>query len=336
MRNGKTKISDIANALGISAISVSRALSGQYGVSSDLRDRVLEKAREMGYVKPKSSDDLNILLLHQRAYLDDNKNYTQVIHGIENAIQKTNAEYHTEFIEKDKHENLQLPYKLSRGIHFDGVILFGHFKHEYIEIINEKIKNLVIYSSYCQSLNYNSVFYNYSNGTYKLCEYLIKRGHSRIGFLSDSSNKYKNREKALGMAMALEDHGLPVVDEFFIYEDENFEDKVTKLVSREDRPTALICQRDYTAVKLLKLLHTKEILVPDDISIVGGGNSEIASMSIPALTTLDLNIQYACETAVVLLLKSINNPDKPIENIMINSMLIERDSVKNLLQDTGR
>ena len=331
MRNDKTKISDIANALGISAISVSRALSGQYGVSSDLRDRVFETAKEMGYVKPKSSEDLNILLLHQKAHLQDNKNYTQVIHGIENAIQKTNAEYHTEFIENDKNENLQLPYKLSRGICFDGVILFGHFKREYIEMINEKIKNLVIYSNYCQSLNYNSVLYNYSNGAYKLCEYLIKRGHKRIGFLSDSSNKYKNREKELGIAMALEEYGLPVVEEFFIYENENFKDKVTRLVTQEDRPTALICQRDYTAVKLLKLLHTQDIRVPDDISIVGGGNSEIASMSIPALTTLDLNIQYACETALELLLKSINNPDKPIENIMINSILIERDSVKDLI-----
>lgn len=105
---------------------------------------MVEKAWEVGYVKPKSRNDLNILMLHRRTHLHDNNDYKQVIYGIENAIPKTNAEYYTEFIEKNKHENLQLPYKLSRRIYFDGVILIGCFKHEYTEILKEKIKNLVI------------------------------------------------------------------------------------------------------------------------------------------------------------------------------------------------
>jgi LacI family transcriptional regulator len=68
VKNDKTKIADIAKALGISIISVSRALSGQSGVSSELRDRIMEKAREMGYVRLKSSNDLNFLVLHQKPY----------------------------------------------------------------------------------------------------------------------------------------------------------------------------------------------------------------------------------------------------------------------------
>ena len=121
---------------------------------------------------------------------------------------------------------------------------------------------------------------------------------------------------------------MPIRDELFIYE-ENFEERVTELINRKDAPTAIICQWDYTAIKLIKFLYEKGIKVPDNISVIGSGNTEMSSLYIPALTTLELNIEYACESAIDLLLKRINRPDKPYENIMINSALIERDSVKS-------
>ena len=76
-------------------------------------------------------------------------------------------------------------------------------------------------------------------------------------------------------------------------------------------------------------MYEKGIKVPEDISVIGSGNTEMSSLSIPALTTLELNIEYSCEVAVELLLKRINKPDKPYENITINSILVERESVKS-------
>ena len=68
--------------------------------------------------------------------------------------------------------------------------------------------------------------------------------------------------------------------------------------------------------------------MPDDLSIIGSGNTEMALLCIPALTTLEPHIAYACETAVVLLIKRIGKPEKPAEYIQIDSTLVERDSVK--------
>lgn len=329
MKNDKTKITDIAEALGVSAITVSRALSGQYGVSKDLRTRIIDKAKEMGYIKPKNSSDLKILVLHQKPYLQDSSNYSLMIQGIERAIQKIGAEYHIEFIEKKKQDEMQLPIKLSRGNNFDGIIFIGGFKHEYVDLLKEKIENQVLYTGYSPSYDYDSVWFNFNNGGYKQCEYLIKMGHKDIGFIG-SRNAYKNQEKVLGIAAALENYGLPVKNEFFIYADENYEDKVTELLRSKERPTALICQWDFLAVKLIKILYDKGIQVPEDLSVIGSGNTEMSSLCIPALTTLDFNIEYSCETAIDLLIKRINNPDKPNENILINSKLIVRDSVRKL------
>ena len=325
----KITISDIAKALEVSAISVSRALSGQSGVSDELRSKILIKAKEMGYLKAKNNSDIKILVLHQKPFIQDSSNYSHMVQGIEKAIQAVGCEYDMEFVDKDHQDKLYLPNKITKGISFDGIIFIGRFNYEYVNFITEKIKNQVFYTGYSPSFDCDSVWYNFNNGGYKQCEYLIKNGHREIAFLGNSSI-YKNKEKVLGITSALEDYQLPIRDEFLIYIEENFEEKVTELISREDRPTAIICQWDYTAIKLIKFLYEKGIKVPDDISVIGSGNTEISSLTIPALTTLELNIDYACESAVALLLKRINKPDKPYENITINSTLVKRDSVKNL------
>jgi len=322
----KVKISDIAKALEISTISVSRALSGSVGVGEELRSKILNKAKEMGYFKEKVNEDIKILVLHQKPFVQDTSNYSHMVQGIEKAIQKVGSEYDLEFVDKEHREGLYLPYKLQKGIKFDGIIFIGRFNSKYVEFISSKVKNQVFYTGYSPSFDCDSVWYNFNNGGYKQCEYLIKKGHTKIGFLGNSS-VYKNKEKVLGITSALEDYELIVKDEFFIYE-ENFEEKMLNLINSKDRPTAIVCQWDYTAIKLIKFLYEKGIKVPNDISVIGSGNTEMSSLSIPALTTLELNIDYACEVAVSLLYKRIRNPEKPYENITINSVLVERDSVK--------
>ena len=327
MKIDKVKIADIAKALEISTISVSRALSNQPGVGDELRNRILIKAKEMGYIKSKNNKEIRILVLHQRPFVHDTSNYSYMVQGIEKAIQKAGCQYDLELLDKDRQEELYLPYKIEQGISFDGIILIGRFDSKYVEFISSKVKNQVFYTGYSPSFDCDSVWFNFNNGGYKQCEYLIKKGHTKIGFLGDSSI-YKNKEKVLGITSALEDYQVQVNDEFFIFE-EVFDEKITELINSKNPPTAIICQWDYTAIKLIKFLYKKGIKVPEDISIIGSGNTEISSLTIPSLTTLELNIDYSCESAVELLLKRISKPDKPYENITINSILIERESVKS-------
>ena len=329
MKIDKIKISDIAKTLEVSTISVSRALAGQPGVSDELRNKILIRAKEMGYFKVKNIEDIKILVLHQKPFVQDTSNYSYMVQGVEKAIQNVGCEYDLEFVDKQCQDKLYLPNKIGKGINFDGIIFIGRFNSDYVDFISDKVKNQVFYTGYSPSFDCDSVWYNFNNGGYKQCEYLIKNGHTEIGFLG-SSSIYKNKEKVLGITSALEDYQLLIKDEFFIYE-ENFEEKITKLINRKDGPTAIICQWDYTAIKLIKFLYENGIKVPEDISIIGSGNTEISSLFIPALTTLELNIDYACESAIALLLKRISKPDKPYENITINSILIERDSIKSKL-----
>lgn len=329
MKSERTTMSDIAKALAISNISVSRALAGQEGVSEKLRSKILMTASEMGYLKTRSSGDKRILVLHQKPFIQDSSNYSHMVQGIEKALQAVGCEYDMEFVDKNRQEKLYLPNKVAKGTSFDGTIFIGGFENSYVKFIASKIKNQVFYTGYSPSVSCDSVWYNFNNSGYKQCEYLIKKGHKRIGFIG-SSSAYINQEKVLGIEAALEEHALPVRDDFFIYVAENFEQKVDELLLDSEGPSALICQWDYTAIKLIKYLYEKGVKVPEDLSVIGSGNTEMASLSIPALTTLELHIDYACECAVELLLRRIEEPAKPYETILINNTLVERDSVKTI------
>jgi len=332
--SNKTTISDIAAALDISSISVSRALSGKIGVGEDLREKIIFKAKEMGYIKSKNKNTYKILVLHQRPLKHDNSNFTYMIQGIERALQNMDISYHTEFVDKKDQDKMKLPFKLLKENNFNGLIFIGKFDDNYVSFLKEKIKNYIFYTGYAPSSDVDSVWFNFNNGGYKQCEYLIKKGHVDIGFLGRRSILYRNKEKVLGITSALDDYEIPIKSEFFTHIEENFEENfetsVMNLLRLKHKPSAIICQGDFIAVKLINLLYKKGIKVPSDISIISSGNTEMSSLTIPTLTTLDLNIEYSCEIAVELLLKRINNPDKPCESITINSTLISRESVKSL------
>lgn len=123
---------------------------------------------------------------------------------------------------------------------------------------------------------------------------------------------------------------MPVDDELFLGRDETLHLRLSGLIADGLLPSAFICDHDFTAVELLRELQEQNIKVPGEVSVLSSGNTEVSAFSLPALTTMDLNIEYSCRTVVATLLKRIAEPGKPAENIAILSTLVERDSVREL------
>lgn len=327
MKNSKITISDIAKSMNISVISVSRALSGQGGVSESLRNKIIRKSIEMGYTKSKENN-LNILVLHQKQYIQDNSNFSLMVQGIENSLQNIKAEYNIEFVTRENQDKMKLPCKVLKGSFFNGVIFLGKFNYEYASFIKEKIHNQVFYLGYSPSYDCDYVYYNFNNSGFKICEYLIKKGHRSFGFIGGRDN-YKNKEFMLGIAEAIEKNNLNP-ENIIINESDSLENYADLLLKSSCHPTAVICTLDFNAIKFMQILSNKGIKVPDDITVTGNGNTEMSSLSIPPLTTMELNIQYSCDAAVDLLIRRISNPEKPYEGIAIGSSLVERNSVLTL------
>lgn len=327
MKNSGPNMADIAKTLGISAISVSRALAGQQGVGDELRARVLRKAEEMGYLRQRGGEISRLLLLHQKPYLQDNSNFSRIIQGMENALQAENGVYDTEFIDKPKQESLLLPQKVEAGSRYGGVIFIGGFEKSYIDFICARISACVCFGGYSPARNRDSVWYDFAAAGYEQCGILVAGGHRKIGFLG-GGRSYSNREKALGVKIALEENGLAVDEAWFVYSEEELQEKLLARLKAGEGPTGFVCQWDYIAVRLIRLLHENGVEVPRDISVTGQGNTEISSLCIPALTTLDPEIDYACASAVKLIQKRMADPLKPVETVLVRPTAIKRDSVR--------
>ncbi len=331
---GKITIASIAEILNVSPITVSRALSGQPGVGDELRKKIKNMAKELGYKKTKTIDNVSILLLIRNKYIDDNSNFSHMVHGLENYLKKYGAKFNMEFIDKEKQENMELPYNLERRNKFDGVIMIGWFEDKYVNLVKRKINNLVSFNHYSYQVDCNYVYFNYNRTGFKAADYLIGKGHRRIGFLG-TEGLFSNPQRFLGFRIALEVHGIELIERYVINKRDEIEAKVKAFINNNDLPTALICDSDNTAMKLIKILHDNKITAPDQVSVIGIGNTAISTMCIPELTTFDLNIEFACESAVRVLLGQLSDNPGPNRATYIDTTLIERQSVKDINKEKG-
>lgn len=324
----KVTITDIAKELGISPVTISRALSGQPGVGSKLKGKIIEKANEMGYVKIKKDEPCKVLVLYKKPIAREVSNFSYMVQGIEKALQAAQADYSTEYVDSEAQQKLALPYHCAKGMIFDGAIFVGRFNSDYMNFIGQSINSIISFTGHSNSSDYDSVGFNIHNSGYRQCKYLIQNGHKNIGFAL--SGNHKNRDRLLGISTAMEDFGICKREDRIATVTEGSYEMLDELFEQGKLPTAFVCDSDFTALELIKALHARGLRVPDDVSVIGSGNSEFSQLSIPSLTTLDLNIEYCCEVVVSTLFKRMERFDKPFESIEIVSRLIERDSVKKM------
>ncbi len=330
MRTEKPRMADIARELGISTISVSRALAGQEGVSDELRRRIVQKAADMGYFRAAHTlDGSRVLVLHQKPLVQDNGNFSRILQGVEQELQQAGCEYDLAFVDKEKQLSGILPCKVRKGVPYAAVLYIGGFDAAYVRRLSTLIGSAVCCTGYSPAAECDGVWYHFNRAAWRQCDYLLARGHRRIGYVGNSLG-YVSREKIAGITMALGAAGLAADERFFCPSMEDFSARLCGLIEKGEGPTALICQWDYTAVQVVKALHDRGLRVPEDVSVMGFGDTEMAALSIPALTTCDPHIDCVCRTAVELLRRRLREPERPVETVLIDSTLVERDSVRPL------
>lgn len=328
-KNTRVTINDIATSLNISAISVSRALANQPGVSNELRKKIVNKARELGYKRSKCNAKISILVLIRRRYIADQSNFSHLVENLESHIKKVGAEFTLEIVDSEKQDELVLPYHLSHGKRCDGVILLGKFEDDYAHYVQQSVPHLLILNGGSDLLECNYVYYNFSRMGYRATEYLVNKGHTKIGYLG-LNGTHSRSLRFYGVHKALQKFNLDIDQKFVINTKEDYPTHINKLIKNHDLPSAFICHSDRIALKLVKLLYENGISVPQDVSVVGSGNTDMSSITIPALTTFEVNIPHVCEVAVTTLIDQINEKTKVCRTIYVDSFLVERDSVREL------
>lgn len=330
----KVTMRDIAAKLNISVVAVSKALSDKKGVSDELRSKVKRTAEEMGYKigaasQKKTSYSHNIGIIVAERYLSDNSFYSRFIRSISTYLQ--NHEYYAFFhtLTERNEESVILPEIFFRQS-VDGIIVLGQVSDKYTRaVIGTKIP--VVFLDFYNELTSNScIVCDSFYAVYEMTNYLIRNGHTNIAFVGNIHATSSIQDRYLGYAKSLIEHNFPLHDYYIISDRETDTGKFIDLELPLIMPTAFVCNCDETAYRLINLLRENGYRVPDDISVTGFDNSVYSSLSVPNITTVEVDTAKMSEITVQSLLDRIKNPSSPVGMIQVKGKIVYKDSVMSL------
>lgn len=329
-------MSDIAKVMNVSTVTVSKALGDRDGVSEELRERIKQKATEMGYRMHTGGrgvhDGLsyNIGIIVARHFISDASSFYWIVYRyIVELLQKQNYYGMLEVVNDSDVDVMDIPNSvLDRKV--DGLIVLGQFPDSYVDKLMSHNIPTVFLDFYGSREDAETVLSDNFYGAYMLTSYLIANGHRKIGFLGSISSTSSIQDRYLGYYKALLENRIPLRQDWIISDRSNESDIFPEFTLPADMPTAIVCNCDEAAYKLVNQFKARGIRVPDDISVVGYDNHIYSTISTPRLTTIDVNSRVMSSEAVDIILHKIRDGSYKRGRTLVTGKLVRRESVKNL------
>ncbi len=338
-------LKDIAEEVGISPASVSLYLNNKntnrvgektkkkidiavkkhnYSINIFARSLATSKSKLVGILIPTS----------QPFFLNEYTN--ELLSGIQSKLAEYG--YGIVFLPASKTSSIEIiEEQLKRSVGCDGYIVFstGFCSKEQMEKNIKNVNNLnlpyVTLNIPKLDTNINQILIpaiHYPKGI----EYLVSKGHKNIITLLGRKNGYNSQilyENTVNLYKKL--NLSENIDKIYFgdYEALKSTKVALKALELNNNATAICCMSDVMAIGAINACNMLSLKVPDDISIIGRNNSEVAKLSYPRISTVDLMMRQSGRAAASLLHESING-EEAIQQIFINEEIIERDSIKDL------
>ncbi|HEY3991912.1 MAG TPA: LacI family DNA-binding transcriptional regulator [Ktedonobacteraceae bacterium] len=353
-------IKDIARQAEVSIATVSRVLNNQGSTKEELRQRVLQAAADLGYFK--TADQGPVARNEKRALkaigfilaysdLEDpplDTFWSHILHGAEIEARKSNT-YVTYYGVSLK----QPPYLLLSKLHemrVDGILLVGSSDLETVLSIQEANFPLVLVDNavHIPGQQIDAILSDNYEGAREAVNYLISEGHRQIAFLGgptsdtiQSSQKmiYTFERRRDGYLAALSEAGLPVhrelvVEDCYVNNPAEVYAACKRLIASKIPFSAVFCANDPIADKTIKALRELSLNVPDDVSVIGFDNADIAEHLTPPLTTVHVHKEAMGAMAVKSLFARIADPEAIGMTNILAVELIKRKSVRSLVKES--
>lgn len=329
-------IKEFAKLAQVSQSTVSKALNDRPDVSPETKSKIIELAKKYNFVpnafgkglKKQVTENIGVIFCREHQPLSGNPFYSRVLEGIEAELALKKFNLILQLIPEAEQNGLP---KMVRQQQVDGLILVGIFKDQFVNnILRNDIPVVMVDPKFsvddcCQILIDNE------QGAYTATKYLIDRGHRRIGFISGDLERMSFRQRLEGYKRALQDNGL-AVDPALIQTGglERGYEHVKRLLLLKDRPTAIFAANDINAIHGYKAIQEFKLKIPDDISVIGFDDIDLAKYATPSLTTIRVYKEELGSIGVRTLLDLIRGEIKTPIKTILPTKLIERDSVKKL------
>jgi LacI family transcriptional regulator len=335
----KVTMRQIGKAMGVSTVTVSKALGGKDGVSEAVRAQIIDKAREMGYeypvfakaVREGKSFDVGILVADR--FFSDTSFYAALYKHLIQHLAGFNCYGILEILYAADERELKLP-AVMRGGKADGLIVMGQVSPEYMQALLDTQLPCVFLDFYTEHAEVTSVVSDSVYGTYLLTNHLVQMGHREIGFVGDVHATSSILDRYLGYYKSLIQHGIPLREEWVLPDrDEN--GYLKEVALPEKMPTAFVCNCDEMGHLFIGQLRRAGYRVPEDVSIVGFDDFLFARLCNPPLTTFQVDQDAMAKAAVKALNKKLHGQPGHNGRIVISGHAVYRDSVISLA-DAGK
>ncbi len=286
-------VADVAQHAGVSTATVSRCLNSPDQVQKKTRERVLAAVEELGYSPNFSARSLAAKRTNTIGAIIptmDNAIFARGLQAFQEELGTFGATllvassgYHPDL------EAEQIRTLIARGA--DGLLLIGHHRDPSVyEFIDRRRVPVMVSWAYDPTQPKPSVGFDNRAAMQAMAERVLEMGHRHIAVISAvQANNDRARERVSGVRAAFQsrgfdDQGLIVIETD--YSIERGGNAFSELMTQTPRPTAVICGNDVLALGALQRAQSMGMRVPDDVSITGFDDIELATVTVPALTTV--------------------------------------------------
>lgn len=351
--NKKVTIQDIADELGISRNTVSKAINNSEGLADATRERILQKAVEMGYKQfsyvgalaavsgaaaaaatdhPQAQGYRGEIALVTGSFLTHSHFASLMLDKFQREISQLGYTMNTHRVTPVELENKTLPITMNLD-QIKAIMCIEMFDWDYDEMLcglgipilfvdgpaKRGGRNLPADQLYMDNFTEISRFVND----------MLEEGFTKIGFVGDYDHCQSFFERYTAFYLTMLMAGQKVEDHFVIRQNHR-EEIVPAIASLAELPEVFICANDFVATDLMQALAAAGKRVPEDVRICGFDDSAESRLSKPPLTTVHIHTQVIAYSAVHLLISRIKAPSLDYRTIHTETDLIYRESTGTL------
>jgi len=329
-------IKEIAKLANVSQSTVSKALNDKPDVSAETKKRIIELAKQHDFIpnafgkglKSQTSENIGVIFCREMQPLSGNPFFSRILEGIEAELAINNYNLVLQLIPESRQDILP---KMVRQRQVDGLILVGIFQDYFVQNILSKNIHVVLVDPKMTINNCSQVLIDNEHGAFVATQYLIQNGHRWIGFISDDVERLSFKLRFDGYKKALKYNDIPFDKNLIMTggKEKGYE-HVKKLLQLENRPTAIFTTNDINAIYGYRAIQEQHLKIPNDISIIGFDDIDLAKYSTPKLTTIRVYKEEMGSIGVRMLLQMINGENQTPLTTIVPTKLIERDSVNGV------
>lgn len=335
----RTSLKDLAQELGVSIATVSRALRSSPEIGQDMQAKVKELAKRLNYrpnpfaqsLRKEAPRVIGVVVPNLVTHY-----YAAVLDGIEDEARKEGYSV----ISANTHEDTEAEIRAIDNfisLHVEGIIAclsqnttdYSHFE----EIANMGIP-LVFFGRTCLSDRFSSVTANGDEAAYQATQHLIDTGSRRIAFIGGPNHLDMVKRRKHGYLEALRENRIPIDRTLVACEKIDYQwalDTTTRLLNLPvgERPDAILAFNDIITFAAFTAIKQQGLSIPEDVALIGFTDDVHAQYVTPRMSAIEDQSHQMGKTACQLLLKSISGDSKIYRKIVPQKLVIRETSSRN-------